>query len=140
MIATEYVFVFLQQASFSSAPSSQSCVPSHNLALSIHLGVALDPPFGQTNLFSGQVMAVQLLSSVPSVQSLQPSQCQRTGIHRWFSQRNWPLWHGGKSANKKPILECTLQPICITMILFVSIFILIPWAPAGVQNILGWFY
>ena len=61
---------YLQQASFSSAPSSQSLVPSHSLALSMHLGVALGPPLGQTNLFSGQVMAVQLLSSVPSVQSL----------------------------------------------------------------------
>ena len=61
---------YSQHASRSSAPSSQSLVPSHNFDFSMHLGVASGPPLGQTNLFSGQVMAVQLFSSVPSVQSL----------------------------------------------------------------------
>ena len=90
----------LQQAVSSSAPSSQSETPSQSLLLSMHFGVSFGPPLGQLNLLSGHVMAVQLFSSVPSVQSLQPSQRHLAGIQRWFSQRNWPLWHGGKSEIK----------------------------------------
>ena len=69
----------LEQASLSSAPSAQSGVPSQSRLFSMHLGAAdadfdLEseeaPESGQLNLFSGHVMAVQLRSSVPSVQSL----------------------------------------------------------------------
>jgi hypothetical protein len=60
----------VEQAVSSSAPSSQSEIPSQSLLLSMHFGVPLGPPLGQLNLLSGQVMAVQLFSSVPSVQSL----------------------------------------------------------------------
>ena len=70
----------LEQASRSSAPSAQSGVPSQSRLFSMHLGAAADADFdleseeapesGQLNLFSGHVMAVQLRSSVPSVQSL----------------------------------------------------------------------
>ena len=60
----------LQQASRSSAPSKQSLSPSQSLLFSIHFGALFGPPFGQLNLLSGQVIAVQFFSSVPSVQSL----------------------------------------------------------------------
>ena len=76
--------------------------------------------WGQLNLSSGHDTTVQLLSSVPSVQSwrkqhllflgdghwsstLYPSHLHLAGMQRLFSHRNWPLWHGGKSEKMEEI-------------------------------------
>lgn len=60
----------LQHAASSSAPSSQSCFPSHNCDRLMHNELPSGAPFGHLNLFSGQSVIMQDFSSEPSWQSL----------------------------------------------------------------------
>lgn len=92
--------LYLQQAVSSSAPSSQSRLPSQSWLFRMHLGVPPAPPLGHRNLLSGQAMAVQFTSSDPSEQSLYPSQWKAPGMQRAFAHRNCTPWQSGKSVNE----------------------------------------
>lgn len=88
---------YLQHAVSSSAPSSQSRLPSHSFVSAMHLGFPPAPPLGQRNWLSRQAIVVQLVSSLSSAQSRKPSQWNLLGMHTSFVHRYWPVWHGGKS-------------------------------------------